>query len=79
MAMRQAVSCIPSATFSRGRNGNIITFAQFEEGDFLSETCDDAESGEKSDDKSIMPPLISKGEIDTMGSGDESEDEPMYK
>ena len=30
--------------------GNIITFTQFEEGKVLSETCDNTESGNKSDD-----------------------------
>ena len=35
-------------------------FKQFEEGNVLSETRDDAESGDKSDDDSVMPPLISE-------------------
>ena len=43
-----------------GNTGNLITFAQFEEGGLLSETRDDAEIGDKSDDDSIMSPLISK-------------------
>ena len=29
--------------------GNIITFAQFEEGNILTESCNYAESGDKSD------------------------------
>ena len=33
-------------------------FTQFEEGNLLSENRDDAESGDKYDDNSIMPPLI---------------------
>ena len=40
MAMRPAVSHIPCATYQREQTGNIITFAQFEEGDLLSETRD---------------------------------------
>ena len=57
-----------------GNQGNIIKFAQFEQGYLLSEThnllsethhllsenCHDAESGNKYDDNSTMPPLISK-------------------
>ena len=46
-------------------------------GGLLSETRDDAEIGDESDDNSIIPPLVSKEEIDLMDSGDESEDEPM--
>ena len=52
---------------------------QFEEGDLLSETCDDAECGDKYNDDSIIPPLISEEEMDTMDSENESEDEPMPK
>ena len=50
---------------------------QFEERDLLSEICDDKESGHKSDDDSIMPPLISRAETDAMDYFDESDDEPM--
>ena len=60
MAMRPAVSYQPYATSSKEKNGNIITFAQFEEADLLSETCNDVESSDKSDNISIIPPLISK-------------------
>ena len=52
-------------------------FTQFEEGNLISETCDDMESGDKYNDNSIMPPLISEEEMDAMDSGYESEDEPM--
>ena len=38
-------------------------------------TCDNAEIGDKSDDESIMPVLLSKEEMDVMDSRDESEDE----
>ena len=46
-------------------------FAQFEESNLLSETCDNAESGDKSDGNSIMKPLIIKEEIYAMSSGNE--------
>ena len=41
----------------------------------LSETRDDAESGDKSDEDSITSPLLSKREMDVMSSVDESYDE----
>ena len=49
MSMRQAVTYTPFTTSSRGGNGDIITVAQFEEGDILTKTCNDAESGDESD------------------------------
>ena len=48
--MRQAVSYTPYATSSRKQTGNIFMFTQFEEGNLLSETQDDAKSGDKSND-----------------------------
>ena len=60
MAFRLSVSYTPYATSSEEQTGDIITFAHFEEGGLLSETRDDTESGDKSDDNSIMPPLISE-------------------
>ena len=77
MDMRPAVSYIPCATSSGGETNNIITFSQFEEGGLLSEICDDVESGDKSDDDSVMSPLIREEEMDAMDSGDGSDDEPM--
>ena len=60
MVMRPSVPYTPYATSSKEQTGDIIMFAQFEEGDLLSETCDNAESGDESDDDSILPPLISE-------------------
>ena len=54
MAMRPAVMYTPYATSSKEQNGDVIKFAQFEEGDLISETRNDTESGDKSDNKSIM-------------------------
>ena len=59
----------PYAIYSKGQNGNIITFAQFEEGNLLCETHDDAESVDESDDDSIMLLLIREEEMDVMDSG----------
>ena len=75
--MIPSVSYTPYATSSMGETGNIITFAQFEQRDSLSETRDYTESGNKSDGDYTMSPLISKGKMDTMDSGYESNDEPM--
>ena len=77
MAIRPAVSYIPYDTSSSEQIGDIITFAQFEDGNLLSETHDDTESGYKFDDNSTLAPLISEEEINAMLSGDESDAEPM--
>ena len=51
MAMRPDVSYTPYATSPKEQTGDIIMFTNFEEGILLSETCDNAEIGNKSDDK----------------------------
>ena len=71
------VTYTPYATSSKEQTSNIITFSQFEEGDLLSESRNNAESGDKSDENSIMPPLISEEEIDAMDSGNESDHDPI--
>ena len=43
-------------------------FAYFEEGGLLSETCNDVEIGDKSNEDSIMPLLLSKEKMDAMDS-----------
>ena len=50
MAMQTDVSHIFYATSSKEKTGDIIMFTQFEEGDLLSETCDDTEISSESDD-----------------------------
>ena len=79
MTMHPSVPYTTYAPYSREQTGNIITFAQFEEGNLLSETKnllsetrDDSESGNKYDDDSTMPPLISEEDMDAMSSADES-------
>ena len=71
--MRPAVTYTPCATSSREQTGDIITFAQFEEENILSET----RNGDESDDDSIVPTLLSKEEMDTMNSGDDSDHDPI--
>ena len=55
MAMRPDITYTPCATSSREQTGDIIMFAQFDEGNILTKTRNYAESG---DDDSIMPPLL---------------------
>ena len=77
MAIRPVLSYIPYATYLKEPTGNIITFAQFGEGNLLLEYHNGIESGDKSDDNSTLPPLISEAEMDEMSSGDKSDAEPM--
>ena len=71
--MRPFVKYKAYPTFSKEQTGDIIAFTQCEEGNLISETHDDEESGEKSNEDSLMPPLISIEEMDTMDPGDEYE------
>ena len=43
--MRPEVTYTPYATSSKEQTGDVITFAQFEEGNTLTETRNNAESG----------------------------------
>ena len=54
MAMRPAVTYTPYAMSSKEHTGDVITFAQFEEGNWTIETRNDTESDEESDSESIM-------------------------
>ena len=76
--MLPSVTYTPCATSSRGGNGGILAFAQFEEDNLLCETRNYAEIGGEYDDDSIMPPLLIEEEMNVMDSGDESDHEPMY-
>ena len=49
MTMRPTVTYTPYATSSKEQTGDVITFTQFEEGNLLSETRNDTESGDDSD------------------------------
>ena len=68
--MRPTVMYTPYVTSLREQTGNIITFTQFEEGDILTKTRNDAESGDESDNESNM---MSKQDMDAMNYGDESD------
>ena len=52
--MRPEVTYTPYATSSKEQTGYVITFAQFEEGNILTETRNDSESGDESDRESLM-------------------------
>ena len=73
MGMRPAGTYTPSDTYLREQTGNIIMFAHFEEGNILTKTRKDSESGDEYDDESIMSPLLSKEDMDAMDSGDKSD------
>ena len=54
MAMRPTVTYTLYATSSKEQTGDVISFAQFEEGNLISKTCNDTESDDVSDSESIM-------------------------
>ena len=54
MVMRPTVTYTPYATSSKEKTGNLITFAQFDEGNLLTETRNDTESSDESNNQSIM-------------------------
>ena len=54
MSMRPVVTYTPNATYVKEQTGYVTTFAKFEEGNILTKPRNDAESGDESDNKSIM-------------------------
>ena len=74
MAMCTSITYTHCVTSSKEQTGDIITFAHFEEGKLLSETREDLGSGDKSDDNSIIPPLLIEEEMYAMYYGNESDD-----
>ena len=70
IAMRPAVMYILYATSSKEKTGDVVTFWQFEEGKILTETRNDAESGDKSDNELIM---MNEQDMDAINSSDESD------
>ena len=69
MTMRLAVTYTPYATSSREQTGDVTTFAQFEEGNILNETRNNAEIGDESDNESI---IISKQDMENLDSNENS-------
>ena len=70
MAMRPEVTYTPYATSSREQTGDVIAFAKFQGGDILTETRNGAESGDKSDNKSIM---MSEQDMENLDSNEQSD------
>ena len=64
MAMRPAVTYTPYTTYSKEQTSDVITFAQFDEGNLLSETRNDTESDDESDSESIM---MSERDMENLG------------
>ena len=52
--MRLAVTYTPYVTSLKEQTGDVIAFAQYEEGNILNKTRNDAASGDESDNDSIM-------------------------
>ena len=72
MAMRLTVTYTPYATSFKEQTGDVITFAQFEEGGLLTKTRNDTESSEKSDSESIM---VSKKDMESLDDKEKFDDD----
>ena len=68
--MRPAVTYTLYATSSKEQTGDIITFTQFEEGNILTETRNDAESCDESYRKSLM---TNKQDMENLDSNKKSD------
>ena len=69
--MRPTVTYTPYATSSKEQTRDIITFAQFQEGDWISETRNDTESDDESDSQSLM---MSKKDIENIDENEKFDD-----
>ena len=75
--MGLSVAYTPCATSSSEKTCDIITFAQFEESNLLSEPRNDAESGDKYNEYSIITTLLIEEEMGAMDSGEKSDHDPI--
>ena len=69
-SLRLAVTYTTYATSSIEQTGDVITFTQLEEGNILTENRNNAESGDKSDNKYIM---MSEQDMENLNSNEESD------
>ena len=76
MAMRPTVTYTPYATSSKEQTGDVIMFAQVEEGNLLTETRNDTESGDESDSESIM---MSKQDMENIDEKEKFDDNLISK
>ena len=74
--MRLEVMYTLYTTSTKEQTGNVITDAHFEERKILTKTSNDAESGDESNNEQIM---MSKKDMDTINSGDESDHDLISK
>ena len=72
IALRPAVTYTPYAASSKGETGDVITFAQFEEGDLLIVTRNDIESGDESYSESLM---MSEQDMENLDKKEEFDDD----
>ena len=72
MAMCPTVTYTPYATSSKEQTGDVITFAQFEEGNLISETFNDTEIDDKSDSESTM---MSKKDMENLDEKEKFDDD----
>ena len=70
MVMCPPVTYTPYAMSSREQTGDVTTFAHFEEGNILTETRNDAESGDESDNEYIM---MSEKDMENLDSNEQSD------
>ena len=73
MAMCPAVTYTLYVTSLKEQTGDVTTFAQFEEGNILTETRNDAESGDKSDSESL---IMNEQDMENLDSNEQSETHP---
>ena len=72
MAMRPTVTYTPYATSSKKKTGDVITFAQFEEGNILIETRNDTKRDDKSDIEWLM---MNEQDMENLDSNEKSDDD----
>ena len=70
MAMRPEVTFTPYATSSKEQTVDVITFAQFDEGNILTETLNDSESDDESDNESLM---MNEQDMENIDSNEKSD------
>ena len=70
MEMRLAVTYTPYATSLKEQTGDVISFKQCEAVNIITETRNDAESGDESNNKSI---IMSKQDIENLYSNEKSD------
>ena len=68
--MRPEVKYIPYATSLKEQTGDVIMFTQFEKGNILTETCNDTESGDESDSKSL---IMNEQDMENLDSNENSD------